>query len=424
MIIEFNVANYKSFKDRAVLSLVASSDNSLDDTNIINKDHRRLVKSSVIYGANASGKSNLLDAMWAMRHMVLTSSKDTQAGEDINVESFKLSTETEGNPSLFEVVFIHNNNSYRYGFEANKKKVISEWLFDVTGRREAQLFVRENSEIKVNSKRFKEGSGLEIKTRENALFLSVCAQWNGSTSKDILSWYRNIGFIQGSDDSTLGTTVEQLSDVKNKHWILEMTQLADLSISDLEGRIEKLTLESLPKDMPEELKKVIVSQDMSSVELKTYHKKFKAEGIEDGIVIFDLEDNESAGTQKYINLLGPLRDTLDAGKIIIIDELDARLHPLLTRAIITLFNSAANHKNAQLIFASHDTNLLSNKLFRRDQVWFTEKNQFGATNLYSLIELKGVRKEALFGKDYILGKYGAIPFIGDPTWLFCEDADE
>ena len=125
-----------------------------------------------------------------------------------------------------------------------------------------------------------------------------------------------------------------------------------------------------------------------------------------------------------VKLTGPLLDALETGKILIVDELDARMHPLLTRVIVSLFNSPANRSNAQLIFASHDTALLTPKLFRRDQVWFTEKDQYGATDLYSLVELKGVRKEAAFGKEYSRGKYGALPFIGDPKWLFCEGSHE
>jgi len=422
MLIEFNVANYRSFKDRVTLSMLATNDDSLQESNVIVTEKRQLLKSVVVYGANASGKSNLLNAMRSMRRMVLTSSKDTQANEDIDVESFKLSTESDGKPCLFEIVFVQNNCTYRYGFEADRKRVHSEWLFNTPRTKEAQLFVREGKQFEVNSKRFKEGQGLEGKTRENALFLSVCAQWNGEISKNLLSWFRDFSFIHGLYDYThLRTTVNKLTDITKKRWILEMTKLADLSIDDIEGREERLTYDSLPDDMPEEVKKEVIAQEIMTVELKTVHKKFGENGTDAGTVVFDLEENESGGTQKFLNLAGPLLETIETGKLLVIDELDARLHPLLTRAVVKLFNSAANSKNAQLIFASHDINLLSNKIFRRDQVWFTEKDQFGATNLYSLIELQKVRKKASFGKDYILGKYGAIPFIGDPKWFFCEE---
>lgn len=421
--IEFSVSNFLSFKERMLFSMVASNDDALQESNVFEAGKQRLVKSAVVYGANASGKSNLLNAMSFMRYMVLTSSKDTQANEDIDVDRFKLSTECEGKPSLFEIVFIRKGCTYRYGFEVDRKKVHSEWLYSIPKTKEAELFVREGNKIKVNTVRFKEGRDLNDKTRENALFLSVCAQFNGKISTDILTWVRYVNFISGLHDHGLGVTVKKLKEPEQKRRIMEITRIADLCIDDIEGSTEKPTLENLPKDMPEEMKKDILKRDMMFVELKTVHRKFGANKEEVGKVTFDIEENESGGTQKYLSMAGPILDTIENGKILVIDELDARLHPLLTQAIVALFNSPANRTNAQLIFASHDTGLLNNKLFRRDQIWFTEKDHYGATSLYSLVELRGVRKEASFGKDYVLGKYGAIPFIGDPTWLFCEDGN-
>jgi AAA15 family ATPase/GTPase len=425
MLIEFSVANVLSFKDRVTFSMVASSDDALQESNVFTWGKKHLVKSAVVYGANASGKSNLLSAMRFMRRMVLASSKDTQANEEIDVDAFKLSTECEGIPSFFEIVFIHKGDTYRYGFEADRKRIHSEWLFTVPATKEAELFVREGDRIKINRIRFKEGRDLETKTRENALFLSVCAQFNGEISKELLLWFRNFRFIYGlSDYPYLGVTVDKLKTPEKKRRLMEMTRIADLCIDDIEGREEKLTIEKLPKDMPEEMKRDLVKQGITEVELKTTHRKYGKDGKEAGAVVFDLEENESGGTQKFLSMAGPLLDTIETGTVLVIDEMDARLHPLLTRFIVSLFNSPMNNKNAQLIFASHDTNLLNDKLFRRDQIWFTEKAPYGVTCLYSLIELRGVRKEASFGKDYILGKYGAIPFIGDPKWLFCQEEEK
>ncbi|MBU0653288.1 MAG: ATP-binding protein [Proteobacteria bacterium] len=424
MLIEFSVANVLSFKDRVTFSMAASNDDALQESNVFAWGKKRLVKSAVVYGANASGKSNLLSAMRFMRHMVLTSSKDTQVNEEIDVDAFKLSTECEGKPSFFEAVFIQNGNTYRYGFEVDRKRVHSEWLFTVPSTKEAELFVREGNQIKVNRIRFKEGCDLETKTRENALFLSVCAQFNGEISKGLLLWFKNFRFIHGlSDYPYLGVTVEKLKTPEQKRQLMEIARIADLCIDDIEGREEKLTIEKLPKDMPEEMKRDILKRDITEVELKTTHRKYGQDNNEVGKVVFDLEENESGGTQKFLSMAGPLLDTIETGKVLTIDEMDARLHPLLTRFVVSLFNSPMNNKNAQLIFASHDTTLLNDKLFRRDQIWFTEKDPYGVTGLYSLVELRGVRKEASFGKDYILGKYGAIPFIGDPKWLFCEESD-
>jgi len=425
MLIEFSVTNFLSFKNRATFSMVASTDDTLEESNVIATEKHRLVRSAVVYGANASGKSNLLAALNLMRRMVLTSSKDTQVNEEIDVSPFLLSTECDGKPSRFEVVFLHGGTLYRYGFEADRKRVHSEWLCSRPSTKEANYFDRKGAEIRVNMERFKEGKGLEGRARDNALFLSVCAQFNGEISTALLGWFQNLRTMHGFARLGLyGATIDRLKAPEQKTRVLELTKVADPGITDFDLRQKKLTFEDLPKDMPDQIKKDIIKNERMLVELKTTHRKVDGENNDVGGVCFDLEENESAGTQKLVKLTGPLLDTLETGKILVVDELDSRMHPLLTRLIVSLFNSPANGSNAQLIFASHDTTLLTPKLFRRDQVWFTEKDQYGATDLYSLLELKGVRKEAAFGKDYILGKYGAIPFIGDPKWLFCEGCHE
>ena len=425
MLIEFSVTNFLSFKNRATFSMVASADDTLEESNIIATDKHRLVRSAVVYGANASGKSNLLTALNVMRRMVITSSKETQANEEIEVDPFLLSTDCDGKPSQFEVVFLQGGNLYRYGFQADRKRVHAEWLFSRPSTKEATYFEREGKSIVVNVKRFKEGKGLEDRTRDNALFLSVCAQFNGEIATGLLKWFQNLRTMQGFAQMGFSTvTIARLKAPEQKARVLELAKVADPGITDFDLRQKKLTLQDLPKDMPDEIKKDIIKDNPVFVELKTTHRKFDGENKDVGEVIFDLEDDESGGTQKLVKLTGPILDTLETGKVLVVDELDSRMHPLLTRLIVSLFNSPANRSNAQLIFASHDTTLLTPKLFRRDQVWFTEKDPYGATDLYSLVELKGVRKEATFAKDYIQGKYGAIPFIGDPKWLFCEGSHE
>jgi AAA15 family ATPase/GTPase len=425
MLIEFNVTNFLSFKNRATFSMMASNDDTLAETNVIESGKHRLVRSAVVYGANASGKSNLLEAFSFMRKMVLNSSKDTQANEAIDVDPFLLSTECDGKPSGFEVLFVHDGIPYRYGFEVDQKGVRSEWLFSRPTTKEGSHFTREGADIKVNPDWFKEGKGLETRTRENALFLSVCAQFNGELATALLSWFQNLRTMHGfARIGFYNATIDRLKKPEHKARVLELTKVADRGITDFDLQQKTITMQDLPKEMPDEMKKDIIKNHAGIVELKTTHRKVDGNNKDVGGVVFDLDEDESAGTQKLVKLSGPLLETLETGKILVVDELDARLHPLLTRLIVSLFNSPANRSNAQLIFASHDTTLLTPKLFRRDQVWFTEKDQYGATDLYSLVELKGVRNAAAFGKDYIQGKYGAIPFIGDPKWLFCEGAHE
>ncbi len=425
MLIQFSVGNFRSFKERATLSMVAAKTNARDP--LINKnntikvnDNLTLLTSTAIYGANASGKSNVVQALAFMRQLVLSSAKESQAGEPIGTEPFRLSTETENEPSFFEVVFLVDGVQYRYGFEVNLKQVVSEWLFSVPSTKEATLFIREADEIKPSIKFFKEGKGLEKKTRSNALFLSVVAQFNGEIASTIVKWFRRVGIISGLDDTFYrGYTIKQVMEGKYKSEIIQLVKSLDIDIDDIKGI--KLNLDEVkfaPK-MPEELRSLFLksAKDNGLFTVQTQHPKLDAQGQQVGSVFFDMDSNESHGTQKAFYLAGPILDVLSQGKVMIIDEMEARLHPHVTRALIQLFNSIeTNPKRAQLIFTTHDTNLLSNKLFRRDQIWFVEKDKFCASHLYSLAEIKvddsKIRNDASYEDDYLKGRYGAIPFLG------------
>lgn len=413
MLIEFSVGNYLSFKDKATLSMVAAKqlhakDPQVDahNTSPINDDLTLLV-SAPIYGANASGKSNLVFAMWFMRAFVLQSSKESQSDEPIRVVPFQFSLETETAPSFFEIVFILNGLQYRYGFELTHKRVVAEWLFFVPTTKEARLFTRDEKGISI-SRKFKEGSKLETKTRANALFLSVVAQFNGSIAQTILKWFRQMGFVSGLDDEAYRDfTVSELAYGKHRQDIIQLVKRLDLGIDDLHTTVIEKSQARLSKDVLEKLQ----SQDVQLTAVKTKHLKWDANGQPIGEVVFELSD-ESEGTQKLFFLTGPILSSLAEGELLIIDELEARLHPLITCELVKLFQSpVTNPKHAQLIFTTHDTNLLSNKMFRRDQIWFVEKDRQGASHLYSLAELK-VRNDASLENDYIQGRYGAIPFLG------------
>lgn len=421
MLIEFSVGNFRSFKDVNTLSMLATRvsarDKRIDENNVFEAlDGMSLLKSAAIYGANASGKSNLMWALSFMKRLVLTSSKDTQSAEPIKIERFRLGSDVEDVPSFFEIAFIMEGTRYRYGFKANTQRIVSEWLYYVPTTKEAKLFTRDNGKIVV-TKTFKEGRRLDDKTRENALFLSVVAQFNGEISQKILDWFRNLKTISGlNDEGYVMYTIECLRDAEMRDDIIRFVCHLDLGIDEISAEENRITPEQLPEDMPEELRAFILNPDvMHRPSIKTSHRKYNALGDVIGTETFDLDENESQGTAKIFALAGPVVDTLKNGRVLVVDELDARLHPLITLAIISLFNSnETNKKNAQLIFTTHDTNLLSNKLFRRDQIWFTEKNSEGATDLYSLVEYKiKVRNDASFENDYISGRYGAVPFLGD-----------
>jgi len=427
MIIKFSVGNYLSFNDIVTLSLVAakikSRNKKLNEENLFSISGLNLLKSAAIYGANASGKSNLLKAIGFMKDFIITSSKETQAEEPIEVENFKLSTETEKKPSFFEIIFLIDGQRYRYGFTVDSKKVHSEWLYHVPKSREARLFLREESKI-IISNVFKEGRGLTSKTRENALFLSVVAQFNGPISINIFKWFRGLGFISGlSDAGYRQYTIERIeTDKEYRDNIVSFVRRMDVGISNIVIREIELTDEEIKafRYILKYIKEVSdeeVSIPESKYDVFSIHKKFDKNNFPISEVEFDIDVQESEGTQKLLYLLGPIVTTLLNGRTIVIDEMDARLHPLITCSLIQLFcSNKTNPKNAQLVFATHDTNLLSNKLFRRDQIWFTEKNRYGATDLYSLAEIK-VRNDASFERDYISGKYGAIPFLGDIEYI-------
>ncbi len=413
MLIGFSVGNYKSFKETVTLSMVASSitedDRELDENNLfeIERSKLKLLKSAAIYGANASGKSNLVAALRFMKWFVLNSSKETQVSEAIDIEAFRLSTETEKEPSFFEIVFLLKGTTFRYGFEVNTEQVVSEWLFQTDNNAEKLLFERDYDNFILDD--FPEGQGISDKTRSNALFLSVVAQFNGKVSGKILLWFsKTLQLISGLQDTQYRKeTLESFENDRHRHDIIEFMKKLDLGITDIQITNKPLPIVSQ--------KTAMFGFPYSEIKpaVKTVHWKYDDEGKQSAIELFDMEKHESEGTNKLFALAGLLLDTLRTGKILLIDELDARLHPLITRELICLFNSnETNPHNAQLIFTTHDTNLLSSKTFRRDQIWFTEKDNKGATDLYSLVEYK-VGKNASFERDYIIGKYGAIPFIGN-----------
>lgn len=425
MLIQFSVKNFKTFKDKVTLSLVASNydKDTREDDNVITLGafNLRLLKSAVIYGANASGKSKLIEALGFMKRFVINSSKETQVGDQIDVEPFRLNTETENETSEFEVIFIHSNVMYRYGFEANLDNIVSEWLYYKPKTREVELFYRENNTYNIHPRDYKKGRSLadEDWVRSNALLLSVAAQFNDRISMNIIDWFKKLKTISGLNErSYKGYTMSKLKEQHSKQEILTLLQAADFDIRDIQ--LEPLEINNLPEDMPKELKDEII-KDLTEgnreliAGVLTSHQKYNNSKELVGSELFSMEEDESSGTRKFFALTGPILDVLENGHILVVDELDSKLHPNLVCKLVSLFNSKeVNKKNAQLIFNTHDTNLLSSGLFRRDQIWFTEKNKYGEAKLFSLADFKSdeVRKSEPFEENYIRGKYGAIPYLG------------
>jgi AAA15 family ATPase/GTPase len=332
------------------------------------------------------------------------------------VKSFRLLDEEKPTPSSFEMVILLEKTIFRYGFEVTGKKVISEWLYRQEKRKEEQLFLR-NEEGKVNFSEavFAEGKGLEEKTRNNALFLTVAAQFNGPIAKKILDWYlKNFYVLSALEDDDYRVQTKRRA-MKNESFRTLVSRFLNAADFGIDG-ISVTTVDS-PSDIswPPEFPANVIKNfnEDRSIRVHTVHPKFDSKNEVVGAVEFDLFEDESEGTKRFFCMLGPIFRALSTGGVLVVDELDSSLHSRLVWRIAKLFNSVnTNPKNAQLIFTTHDTTLLNQDIFRRDQMWFTEKNHVGVTSLYSLADYDlPVRNDASFERDYLRGKYGAIPSI-------------
>ena len=380
-----------------------------------------LLPLAVFYGANSGGKSNLIQAVATMRGMVRRSVR-LNDGDSLPYEPFALDKTSELQPTFFEIQFINNNALYRYGFEYTKKEIISEWLYEKRfGEKEYELFIRSHDIIDVSGKRCPEGLGKVNLTNSNRLFLSLVAQLKGEKSNSVMAGFGDCNVLSGIDsegyeDFTLRMFLEHLNGADEAQDFFNTLQLGFTRFMVKKVDIPKEALESAPDSIKSKLEQDLTSG--SFVEPLTTHNVYDENGSVVGERNFHKNQMESEGTKKVIEMSGPIFDTLHDGKTLIVDELDAKLHPLLTRNIVLLFMDPNVNKNgAQLIFATHDTNLLDLEIIRRDQIWFAEKDNVESTDIYSLVEFKDeagnkVRNDRDIKRDYIRGRYGAIPFIG------------
>ncbi|MDD5599695.1 MAG: ATP-binding protein, partial [Victivallaceae bacterium] len=305
MLISFSCANFLSIKEEKTLSLVATPTTEFQKENVFKADRYRLLKSAVIYGANASGKSNLLSAMNKMRSLVLSSSKESQAKEELRISEFKLSTSTIGKPSKFEICFLLDEMKYRYGFEADNKRIKSEWLLCCHKIKEEPLFFREDNDIKVFDK-FKEGRGLEKRTRENALFLSVCAQFNVTIAENLLKWFTKFNIISGLQDKKYQRFSEDMfmKHDSSKKMIVEFMKKADLAIQDISVEHHDIDESIFPAEMSKEVKEMFMKKGVN--EVSTTHNIYDNKANIIGKTNVFLEEWESEGTKKYFRLSGPI----------------------------------------------------------------------------------------------------------------------
>ena len=420
MIIEFKFKNFRSFRDETTISFVGSSDKSLEHnfTTVPAFNNRKILNSTVIYGPNASGKTSFIKAIQFVDNFVNNSS-DNKPGAEIDFQQFLLSNEENGEPTEFEISFIDNkNNRYQYGFELNNEYIMREWLIAYPKGLPQTWFERTNSSKQSQSDyyfgRKLKGKNKQVAelTRSNVLFLTNAAKFNHNQLTEVFTWFQNSLRVIDFDYLRLflsNYTPKKASESKElQNLIKSLIEIADFGISGIEIQEETYTDKDFPEDFPAEIKKEFINQ--KHFEVYMLHE------LEQGIEIPLPLNEESSGTQRFFALSSPLLEVLANGWTLFIDELDSSLHPLLVKFIVDLFhNPSTNKKGAQLIFNTHDTTLMDCCIFRRDQIWFIEKDRQGCSHLYPLLEYSPRKEEAL-AKGYLMGRYGAIPFLGEPNW--------
>ncbi len=415
MLIEFSVKNYRSFWESQTLSMAAGATKELQEENTFApslQELPRLLRSAVMYGPNGGGKSNLVKALGFMQEFVLLSAKESQEGEHIDLKPFLLHPDGPSQASEFEVVFVEDGMRYQYGFAATKNKVTHEWLLAFPGNRAQRWFERsynpkkEKEEWYFGGKLTGQKKTWQRSTRSNALFLSTAVQLNSEQLKPVFNWFRRLVVIGHGERIERGFTANSCEDKEGCANILQFLKSAGIEVDGITIKERKFDEIELPFPMPDELQKNLKGKSFKEVFFK--HQFTDSEDF----ALFPLAE-ESDGTQKLFAYAAPWLDVLQNSRVLVVDELDNSFHPHLVRYLLKLIHSSTKNKaNGQLIFSTHDTSILDTKVLRRDQIWFMEKNDTQATQLYPLSDFHPRKKEAL-EKGYLQGRYGALPYIGE-----------
>ncbi len=414
MSLQFNFENYKSFLEEATLDLTATSIKEHKSNLITYFNDENYVKTLAIYGSNASGKTNIFHAFVFMKYVVL-GMKVFDTDSPIQLSEFKLSEGVEPKYSTFEVFFVINEDEYQYGFKLDRGQIYEEWLYkrDYNYKEKYTTVIERDNGGIILSKELEVARELVEAIDDQALIVTMLSTLKFVDIRNVLDWFKQtFSFDFGNPESEFNISKSlgsgnYYTDSKNKARLEEFLKAVDVGIDGVRFELpdDSSSIETNPK-----------------VKVYTIHKNPKT-GRE---VEFALAE-ESSGTKKMFTLYGMLTYALENGSTLLIDELDAKLHPLLTRYIINMFqNETTNSKNAQLIFSVHDTSCLNKDMFRRDQINFVEKDKYGISRIKPLnrflVDGKKVRNDASYSKDYLLGRYGAIPNLAD--FLVEEDCDE
>ena len=394
MLVELVVENFYSFRDEAAFSMVAATIPEHPET-VTGNGGLSLSKVSSIFGANASGKSNLLKAFQLVREGLLLP-KGKEATWLNKIQPFHLDAAYEKEDSLLEVSFYNQDILYRYGFYANQEAVVEEYLYI------------ENGEPELCFHRTKDGVEGPWETADiqsnRLLFADILPNY-----PSIHTWFKNACVILNSQKPSFTISMAKLHLKKYKHNLMTLIQLADASIHDVEIREE---LDPETGELKDEFYVIKLKKQLNG----------HLEPIQEG---FLFEDVESSGTVKLLAMAGPIIEAMSSGGLLLIDEMDQSLHTLMTRYVVELFRGDLNRFGAQLIFSTHDISNLRSELFRRDQVWFVEKKSSGNSTLTSLVEYRFDEKDRKnnfeFYRNYLNGKYGAVPFLPPADWWVDND---
>ena len=425
MLVQFSVKNFMSFKEKQDFSMEAGiGDENPDNIININESNERVLKTTAQYGANASGKTNLIKA-FSVAIMMIRLSNNRQPGEKLlQMEPFAFDENTKKEPCEFEFIFYTNNNKYVYGFKADKNKIHEEYLYQYFSAKATRIFERIGENYKFLQADETKLNAIKNQNLENKLFLSTATTWNYEKTRAPYLWFANMidTYIGGNELNPFSIEAYNNDDANEslKKFTLKLLEEADIIIKDYNIEIEETEMDAR---MIMQLKNMNIPSNViipktSVIKSITMSHEIIDENGNTKIYNLDLI-SESSGTKIVFAMAPILKEVFEKGKILIIDEIERSLHPSLVEMIIKFFHSIEiNKSNAQLIFNTHDTNLLSLDLFRRDQIWFAEKDpKKGATELYPLDDFS-VRKTENIQKGYLNGRYGAIPFVamGDSLW--------
>ena len=388
MLIQFTIENHRSIKNNAVISFAASKDKSLE-ANLLHPDEKKtLLPAIALYGANAAGKSNVLHALMTMKEMVIGEASKVSKGQKLPWEPFGDTT----TPTTFEIVFIYQGVRYAYGYSFDDKKIYTEYLYYWPNGREALIFSRENGKYEFREN-VNEQLTLSNRTPDNKLYLVSSNDWNLPQTENAYKWFlEKLTFLMEEEPATSETVAQIISGDEKKARILKELLLADLGITDV-------TVKNISGKSPV---------------ITTTHRIIGEDGSVEHFQL--LMDQESSGTQRFFARIGGWLQALENGALLVVDEIEDSLHPLLTKRLIEMVqDNSVNTNGAQILFTTHDAMLLDLNFLRRDQIWFADKNEKTcATELYSLASFSP-RKGENVRKGYLQGRFGAIPFIGGDT---------